>query len=73
MTRRLHTLAEVLAETTGPALILPFFATRAGHVSDDLPQAVAEAGFAGPLLPAIGEDADAARLLAAMLDAGPQG
>ena len=66
-------LAEVLAGTTGPALILPFFATRAGHVSDDLPQAVAEAGFAGPLLPAIGEDADAARLLAAMLDAGPQG
>lgn len=63
-------LAEVAADVTGPALVLPFFATRAGHVADDLPEALAEARFSGPLLPAIGEHADAARLLAAMLDSG---
>lgn len=62
-------LAEVAAGITGSALVLPFFATRAGHVSDDLPEALAEARFTGPLLPAIGEHPDAARLLAEGLDA----
>lgn len=59
-------LAEA-ARDLGPALCLPFFALRAGHVAQDVPEALAEAGFDGPLLPAIGEHADAAALIAAAL------
>lgn len=59
-------LAEA-ARIDGPALCLPLFATRAGHVAEDVPRALAEAGFTGPLLPAIGEHADAARLIARAL------
>ncbi|WP_151719873.1 CbiX/SirB N-terminal domain-containing protein [Gemmobacter serpentinus] len=43
------------ARDLGPALCLPLFATRAGHVAQDLPAALTEAGFTGKLLPAIGE------------------
>lgn len=57
------------ARIPGPALCLPFFATRAGHVSTDVPEALEQAGFTGPLLPAIGEHADAARLIAGALQA----
>ncbi len=46
-------LAEV-AQIQGPALCLPFFALRAGHVEIDIPKALAEAGFTGPLLTEIG-------------------
>lgn len=46
-------LAEGLA-VTGPALCLPFFATAASHVEEDLPAAVAEANFAGAVLEPIG-------------------
>ena len=42
------------ARDLGPAICLPFFALHAGHVVDDVPQALAEAGFDGPLLPEIG-------------------
>lgn len=56
------------ARDLGPALCLPFFALRAGHVAQDVPEALAEAGFEGPLLPAIGEHADAAALIAAALE-----
>ncbi len=52
------------ARGLGPALCLPLFATRAGHVAEDVPAALTEAGFTGPLLPAIGEHADVARLIA---------
>jgi len=52
------------AHGLGPALCLPLFATRAGHVAEDVPAALTEAGFTGPLLPAIGEHADVARLIA---------
>lgn len=38
------------------ALCLPFFAARGGHVVDDLPEALAEAGFAGRILPPLGLD-----------------
>ena len=62
-------LAEAARAIDGPALCLPFFATRAGHVAQDVPEALAEARFTGPLLPAIGEHADAARLIAAALQA----
>lgn len=51
----------------GPAICLPFFALRAGHVAEDLPEALAQAGFTGPLLPAIGENAQVARLIATVL------
>jgi sirohydrochlorin ferrochelatase len=53
----------------GPAICLPFFATAAGHVTGDLPDAVAEAGFPGPVLPPIGCDPRAAGLVAAALSA----
>jgi sirohydrochlorin ferrochelatase len=59
-------LAEGLGEE-GPAVCLPFFATRAGHVTEDLAEAAAEAGFAGPILDPIGLDPEAARLAAAAL------
>jgi len=52
------------------SLCLPFFAARGGHVTDDLPAALAEAGFAGRLLPAVGLDARVPALIAAALMAG---
>lgn len=58
-----------VARVEGPAFCLPLFATRAGHVAQDVPEALAEAGFTGPLLPAIGEHPDAARLIAEALRA----
>ena len=42
------------ATVDGPALVLPFFAARAGHVLTDLPEALEAAGFTGPVLPPIG-------------------
>ncbi|WGV17713.1 CbiX/SirB N-terminal domain-containing protein [Fuscovulum ytuae] len=46
------------AATTFPegALVLPFFAARGGHVVEDLPQALTEAGFRGTVLPPLGLD-----------------
>lgn len=42
----------------GPqAVCLPFFAASGGHVTEDIPAALAEAGFQGRLLPALGLDA----------------
>ena len=42
----------------GPGSVcLPFFAAEGGHVTDDIPAALAEAGFQGRLLPALGLDA----------------
>lgn len=61
-------LAEGLA-AGAPALCLPFFAIRAGHVTGDLPQAVAEAGFTGPVLDPIGADPEIPALIAATLAA----
>lgn len=59
-------LAEALC-VPGPALCLPFFATRASHVLEDLPEAVAAAGFAGPVLPPIGMDPEIPALIAAAI------
>ncbi|MFN3970679.1 MAG: sirohydrochlorin chelatase [Gemmobacter sp.] len=53
-----------VARGLGPAICLPFFALSAGHVLQDVPEALATAGFRGPLLPAIGEHPDAARIIA---------
>ncbi len=50
-----------------PALCLPFFASRAGHVKADLPEALAKAEFPGPTLAPIGADAEAPGIIAAAL------
>lgn len=55
------------ARGMGPAVCLPWFATRAGHVETDLPEALAAAGFDGPLLPPIGTDPSVPALIAAAL------
>lgn len=56
-----------VARGLAPALCLPFFALRAGHVAGDVPEALAEAGFRGPLLPAIGEHDEVPQIIAAAL------
>ncbi len=55
------------ARLDGPALCLPFFALTADHVTDDLPEALAQAGFRGPLLPPIGAADEVPALIAAAL------
>ncbi len=50
-------IVEAAADFPPGSLVLPFFAARGGHVIDDLPQALAEAGFQGDLLPPVGLDA----------------
>jgi len=55
-----------VAKTFGAgALCLPFFAARGGHVVDDLPEALAEAGFKGRLLDPVGLDSRVPGLVAA--------
>jgi sirohydrochlorin ferrochelatase len=53
------------------AVCLPFFALPGGHVTDDLPAALAEAGLSGPILPPVGGDPAVPALIArAVLAAG---
>jgi sirohydrochlorin ferrochelatase len=66
-----HPLIQTVAIGLYPALCLPLFALRAGHVAQDIPRALALAGFRGPLLPAIGEDPGVPALIAATLGAQP--
>lgn len=55
----------------GPgAVCLPFFAMAGGHVLDDIPAALAQAGFAGRLLPALGTDPRVPALIAGLIAAG---
>ena len=42
------------AAVEGPALCLLFFAARAGHVKNDIPEALAAARFTGPVLDPVG-------------------
>ena len=52
----------------GPgAVCLPFFAAAGGHVEDDLPRALAEAGFRGRILPPVGADGRVPGLIASAL------
>jgi sirohydrochlorin ferrochelatase len=51
----------------GPAICLPFFATRASHVLEDLPEALNAAGFAGPVLAPIGLDQGLPEMIAAAI------
>lgn len=53
----------------GPRCIaLPLFATRAEHVTDDIPKGLAAAGFAGTCLPPIGLSPEVPAMIAAALD-----
>ncbi|NHB75280.1 sirohydrochlorin chelatase [Rhodobacter calidifons] len=49
---------------------LPFFAAEGGHVSEDIPAALAEAGFTGRILPPVGLDARVPKLIAAAIARG---
>ena len=49
------------------AICLPFFAMAGAHVEEDLPAALAEAGFPGRLLPPLGHDPRVPALIAASL------
>jgi sirohydrochlorin ferrochelatase len=49
---------------------LPFFAAEGGHVSEDIPAALAEAGFTGRILPPMGLDARVPRIIAAAIARG---
>jgi len=60
------TLADA-ARMDGPAICLPFFASYAGHVAHDVPDALAKAEFPGPILAPIGTDAEAPGIIAAAL------
>ncbi len=59
-----------LADVSGfdeNAVCLPFFAARGGHVIDDLPEALAGAGFTGPVLAPLGLDPRVPALIARSL------
>lgn len=65
-TPRLATLTGIGPTGTG-GICLPFFAADGGHVSVDIPQALAEAGFTGRILPAVGLDPRVPGIIAAAL------
>lgn len=60
-------LADAARDLGPQAIALPFFATRAEHVTDDIPAALTEAGFDGPCLPPIGIAPEVPALIAAAL------
>ncbi|HEY9020257.1 CbiX/SirB N-terminal domain-containing protein [Seohaeicola sp. SP36] len=55
------------ARALGAGICLPFFALEAGHVVGDIPEALEEAGFQGPILPPIGQHPEVPALIAAAL------
>jgi sirohydrochlorin ferrochelatase len=57
-------LAEVAAGAGAQAICLPLFVARWGHVIDDIPAALARAGFTGILLDPLGTMAEVPALLA---------
>jgi sirohydrochlorin ferrochelatase len=60
-----------LAALTGRGgICLPFFAAEGGHVSDDIPAALAEAGFQGRILRPVGLDARVPGIVAAAITRG---
>ncbi len=57
-----------LSTLTGMAgVCLPFFAAGGGHVSDDIPAALAKAGFQGRILPPVGLDPRVPGIVAAAI------
>lgn len=62
-----------IADTRGHgpnSVCLPFFAAEGGHVSDDLPAQLAEAGFQGRILPALGLNPSLPLVIARAIQAG---
>jgi sirohydrochlorin ferrochelatase len=60
-----------LAGLTGiGGVCLPFFAAEGGHVTEDIPEALAEAGFSGRILPPVGLDARVPGIIAAAIMRG---
>lgn len=62
-----------LARVTGHgpgALCLPFFAAEGGHVTEDIPAALFQAGFRGDILPALGLHPELPGLIARAIMAG---
>ena len=60
-----------LSTLTGRSgVCLPFFAAEGGHVSDDIPAALAKAGFAGRILPPVGLDARVPGIIATAIARG---
>jgi sirohydrochlorin ferrochelatase len=57
-------IADVARTFGANAVCLPFFAANGGHVIDDLPEALAVAGFTGRLLPSLGLDPRVPALIA---------
>lgn len=65
--------APQIAQATGHgpgSVCLPFFAASGGHVTEDIPSALAEAGFQGRLLPALGLSPEIPAIIAAAIAAG---
>lgn len=60
-------LVDAARAIAGPALCLPLFALAAGHVTGDIPDALAAAGFEGPLLPPVGAHSAVPGLIAAAI------
>ncbi|MCT4372353.1 cobalamin biosynthesis protein CbiX [Yangia mangrovi] len=56
------------ARIIGQAICLPQFALNAGHMLEDVPEALAEAGFAGPVLPAFIDWPETPELIAQSLE-----
>jgi sirohydrochlorin ferrochelatase len=55
----------------GPGSVcLPFFAAEGGHVSEDIPAALAQAGFRGRILPPVGADDRVPGIIAAAIRRG---
>jgi len=57
-------LKDVLRQATAPAICLPCFVTNAYHATSDVPEAIAESGFDGLVLPAAGTVPDMIDLIA---------
>lgn len=62
-------LKDALAQVPKPAICLPSFVTNAYHATNDVPEAVAESGFVGPVLPAAGTVPEMVQLIADTLHA----
>ncbi|WP_245155590.1 sirohydrochlorin chelatase [Paracoccus ravus] len=57
-------LADAARDLPARAICLPLFATRAEHVTDDLPEALTQAGFKGITLPPVGMSPEVPRMIA---------
>lgn len=62
-------IADAARHLPARAICLPLFATRAEHVTDDLPAALQAAGFQGITLPPVGMAAEVPAMIAASIRA----